>query len=266
MWIVKPAQFRARVFFRSLGCPKNQVDSEVMLGNLALGGYAIAERLEDADVAVINTCSFIETAREESVEAILELAERKQSGNLRALVVAGCLPQRYGRELAMELPEVDLFVGTGRFQNIAELLDKSLEGHTRGVYVDAGRTYLYDEADPRLLIGARHSAYLKLAEGCDRVCAFCAIPGIRGRFQSRAVESVRGLLAPSSLLGDRAAARSYLPCHRLSALRREPRRSVAPGIRPPGRPFPPRAPRAVGVGHPSTVSTRTILPAIRRRL
>ena len=187
---MKPAEPKASVYFRTLGCAKNQVDSEVMLGALALAGYAICEEIEDADVAVVNTCSFIESAREESIEAILELVERRDSGQLRALVVAGCLPQRYGRELAKELPEVDAFVGTGEFPRIAPILEDALGGRRGGVYVDAGRTHLYDTGDPRLLIGPRHSAYVKIAEGCDRVCAFCAIPAIRGAFQSRAIESV----------------------------------------------------------------------------
>ena len=185
-----PASPSARVHFRSLGCPKNRLDSEVMIGALAVGGYAIAERLEDADVVVVNTCSFIESAREESIAAILEVADLRESGRLRGLVVAGCLPQRYGADLAKELPEVDAFVGTGHFQHIPRILDDALAGRGRGVYVDAGRTHLYDEHDPRVLIGPAHSAYLKISEGCDRVCAFCAIPAIRGRFQSRAPESV----------------------------------------------------------------------------
>lgn len=187
---MKPAQPKALVHFRSLGCPKNQVDTEVMLGALASRGYAICEELDDADVAVVNTCSFIESARKESVDAILEVADLREEGSLRALIVTGCLPQRYGRELARELPEVDAFIGTGEFPRIAEILDDALEGRRGGVYVDAGRTHLYDEEEPRLLIGAGHSAYVKIAEGCDRVCAFCAIPGIRGAFQSRAPESI----------------------------------------------------------------------------
>ncbi len=187
---MSPARPPTRIYFRTLGCAKNQVDSEVMLGALALGGYAIAEELADADVAIVNTCSFIQSAREESVQEILELADRKERGELQALVVAGCLPQRYGADLAKELPEVDAFVGTGQFQNIASILDEARAGRSKGVYVDAGRTHLYDESSPRLLIGARHSAYLKIAEGCDRVCAFCAIPGIRGKFQSRTLASI----------------------------------------------------------------------------
>ncbi len=181
---------RATVWFHSLGCPKNRLDTEVMLGTLALGGYALAERIEDADAVVVNTCSFIESAREESIRAILAVADRRERGELRALLVAGCLPQRYGAELARELPEVDAFLGTGAFPRIAEILDEALAGGSRGVYVEAGHTHLYDERSPRLLVGPAHTAYVKIAEGCDRVCAFCAIPGIRGRFQSRSVGSV----------------------------------------------------------------------------
>ncbi len=181
---------KARVHFHSLGCPKNQLDTEVMLGSLALEGYAIAERLEDADAVVVNTCAFIESAREESVQAILDVADLRAEGRLRALVVTGCLPQRYGDELARELPEVDAFVGTGRFPEIAGILQEALAGRSRGVYVEAGRTHLYDERDPRLLVGPGHTAYVKIAEGCNRPCAFCAIPGIRGRFQSRTLDSI----------------------------------------------------------------------------
>jgi ribosomal protein S12 methylthiotransferase len=181
---------KATVHFHSLGCPKNLLDTEVMLGTLASSGYALAERLDDADVAVVNTCAFIESAREESVKAILAVADLRESGRLRALVVTGCLPQRYGAELAKELPEVDVFLGTGSFPEIARALDDALAGRGRGVYVEAGRTHLYDEASPRLLTGPGHSAYVKIAEGCDRVCTFCAIPGIRGRFQSRRLDSL----------------------------------------------------------------------------
>jgi ribosomal protein S12 methylthiotransferase len=181
---------KATVHFHSLGCPKNLLDTEVMLGTLASSGFALAERLEDADVAVVNTCSFIESAREESVKAILEVADLRESGCLRALLVTGCLPQRYGADLAKELPEVDAFLGTSSFTEIARVLEGALEGRGRGVYVEAGRTHLYDDASPRLLTGPGHSAYVKIAEGCDRVCSFCAIPGIRGRFQSRRLDSL----------------------------------------------------------------------------
>ena len=187
---MKPAPPRASVYFRSLGCPKNQVDTEVMLGALATQGYVVCETLEDADAAVINTCSFIQSAREESIEAILEVADLREEGRLRSLLVTGCLPQRYGKDLARELPEVDAFIGTGEFPRIAEILGETLEGKRGGVYVDAGQTHLANQNDPRLLIGSGHTAYLKIAEGCDRVCAFCAIPGIRGKFQSRPIDSL----------------------------------------------------------------------------
>ena len=190
---------KATVHFHSLGCPKNLLDTEVMLGSLAMSGFAIAEDLADADVAVVNTCSFIESAREESIQAILDVADLRESGQLRALVVAGCLPQRYGAELAKELPEVDAFVGTGAYQEIAPILEDALAGRGRGIYVETGKTHLYDDASPRILTGAGHSTYVKIAEGCDRVCAFCAIPGIRGRFQSRTLES---LLAEARQLGE----------------------------------------------------------------
>jgi ribosomal protein S12 methylthiotransferase len=185
-----PSPPKAAVHFQSLGCPKNLIDTEVMLGSLAVHGYAIAERLEDADVAVVNTCSFIESAREESIQAVLDVAERKGRDGLRAVIVTGCLPQRYGAELARELPEVDAFVGTGSFQEIALVLDETLADRSRGIYVEAGRTHLYDDRSPRVLVGQGHTAYVKIAEGCDRACSFCAIPAIRGRFQSRTLDSV----------------------------------------------------------------------------
>ena len=178
------------VHFRSLGCPKNQLDTEVMLGALSLSDFAIAERIEDADVAIINTCAFIESAREESVQAILDVADLRESGRLRALLVTGCMPQRYGDELAKELPEVDAFIGTSLYPNVPEILAEVLAGRSRGLYVEARRTHLYDHNSPRLLIGPGHSAYVKTSEGCDRVCSFCAIPGIRGKFQSRTLDSL----------------------------------------------------------------------------
>ncbi|HEY8153005.1 MAG TPA: MiaB/RimO family radical SAM methylthiotransferase, partial [Myxococcota bacterium] len=185
-----PESPRAAVHFRSLGCPKNQLDTEIMLGALSLSEFAIAERLEDADVAIVNTCAFIESAREESIQAILDVADLRESGRLRALLVTGCMPQRYGDELAKELPEVDAFIGTSQYVNVPEILGEVLAGRSRGIYVEARRTHLYDHRSPRLLIGPGHSAYVKTSEGCDRICAFCAIPGIRGKFQSRTLESL----------------------------------------------------------------------------
>jgi ribosomal protein S12 methylthiotransferase len=185
-----PESPRAAVHFRSLGCPKNQLDTEVMLGALSLSEYAIAEKLEDADVAIVNTCAFIESAREESIQAILDVADLRESGRLRALLVTGCMPQRYGDELAKELPEVDAFIGTSQYPNVPEILGEVLAGRSRGIYVEARRTHLYDHRSPRLLIGPGHSAFVKTSEGCDRICSFCAIPGIRGKFQSRTLESL----------------------------------------------------------------------------
>src|SRR5512145_1911780 len=132
---------RAAVHFRSLGCPKNQLDTEVMLGALSLSEFAIAERLEDADVAIVNTCAFIESAREESIQAILDVADLRESGRLRALLVTGCMPQRYGDELAKELPEVDAFIGTSEYPRAPAILDDVLAGRTPrgGVYVEARR-------------------------------------------------------------------------------------------------------------------------------
>jgi ribosomal protein S12 methylthiotransferase len=184
------ASHRAAVHFRSLGCPKNQLDTEVMLGALSLSDFAIAERLEDAEIAIVNTCAFIESAREESIQAILDVADLRESGRLRALLVTGCMPQRYGDELAKELPEVDAFIGTSQYVNVPEILGEVLAGRSRGVYVEARRTHLYDHRSPRLLIGPGHSAFVKTSEGCDRICSFCAIPGIRGKFQSRTLDSL----------------------------------------------------------------------------
>ena len=135
---------RAAVHFRSLGCPKNQLDTEIMLGALSLSDFAIAERLEDAEVAIVNTCAFIESAREESIQAILEVADLRESGRLRALLVTGCMPQRYGDALAKELPEVDAFIGTSQYPNVPEILGEVLAGRSRGIYVEARRTHLYD--------------------------------------------------------------------------------------------------------------------------
>lgn len=181
---------RARVHFHSLGCPKNLLDTEVMLGSLALENYAIAERLEDADVAIVNTCAFIESAREESIQAILDVADLRDEGQLRALLVTGCMPQRYGDELARELPEVDAFIGTSSYHRVPQILEDALAGRSGGVYVESHQTHLYDDTSPRILVGPGHSAYVKTSEGCDRICAFCAIPGIRGSFQSRQLDSL----------------------------------------------------------------------------
>jgi ribosomal protein S12 methylthiotransferase len=177
----------------SLGCAKNLVDTEVMLGHLSQAGWEFTRDPADADVIVVNTCGFIGPAREESIQAILEAAELKQTGRLRRLVVAGCLVQRHGEELRASLPEVDAFVDLDRLDRIVEAavggLAPELSGPSAGAPWSAA-TYLYDDRTPRRLATAGWTAYVKIAEGCDHTCAFCAIPSFRGRFRSREAESV----------------------------------------------------------------------------
>jgi ribosomal protein S12 methylthiotransferase len=169
----------------NLGCPKNQVDAEVMLGQLEAAGYTIVERPEQADLVVVNTCAFIQEAKAESVQAILEAAELKRTGGCRAVVVSGCLAQRYGGELPTLLPEVDAFVGTGEFPRIADILQATLRRRREDPRWISGHTALVTAALPRRRLTPGHYAYVKIAEGCDRACTFCAIPGIRGPLRSR---------------------------------------------------------------------------------
>ncbi len=169
----------------NLGCPKNQVDAEVMLGQLAAAGYAIASAPAQADVVVVNTCSFVQDATEESIQTILEAAALKRTGRCRALVVSGCLPQRYHPELPALLPEVDGFVGTGEFPRIAEIVRSVVRGESDARLWVTGRTTVMTAAMPRRRLSPDHVAYLKIADGCDHACRFCAIPGIRGPLQSR---------------------------------------------------------------------------------
>ena len=176
-----------RVYFVSLGCPKNQVDTEVMIGVVQAGGHRVVDAPEDADTLVVNTCGFIEAAKEESIDAILELAAHKQGGG-KELVVAGCLSQRYPTELAAELPEVDHFLGSADMLGLADVLGG--QGRRMGVTALGKRAYLYDHTTPRQLTGRRHSAYVKIAEGCDRPCGFCIIPKLRGAQRSRSIYSV----------------------------------------------------------------------------
>jgi ribosomal protein S12 methylthiotransferase len=174
------------VHFVSLGCPKNRVDTEVMLGHTAEAGHQLVEAPEAADVIVVNTCGFIGEAKQESIDAILEMARHKQSGTCKRLVVAGCLSQRYPKELADEMPEVDQFLGTDEVGAIT----KAIAGTLERLSVTDTPAYLYDDASPRRRSQAPHTAYVKIAEGCDRPCAFCIIPKLRGPQRSRAPESV----------------------------------------------------------------------------
>jgi ribosomal protein S12 methylthiotransferase len=214
----KKAAGRKKIGFVSLGCPKNLVDSEVMMGLLAHAGAEITPRAEDADVIVVNTCSFIETAKQESVDAILEMARHKTEGRAQRLVVAGCMVERYRHEIRTNIPEVDAVVGTGELESVLQaaglsvraappstspfvVLTSRAEGDARerggrfrrdewdGAIADLPN-YLYDENTPRLLATPGHSAYIKIAEGCDHPCAFCIIPQLRGKFRSRRFESV----------------------------------------------------------------------------
>lgn len=191
MQAVPPTSQASRnVHFVSLGCPKNLVDSQVMLGLLKSGRYVVVNEPADADVIVVNTCGFIESSKKESVDAILEMAEYKDSGRCDALVVAGCLAQRYKDQLRKEMPEVDLFIGTGEYQRIAELVDWARKGELpRRAYVNKP-AFIHTEAHPRLQTGQFFSAYLKISEGCNRRCSFCIIPKLRGNTRSRAVESL----------------------------------------------------------------------------
>ncbi len=176
-----------KVYFVSLGCPKNQVDTEVMLGVVREGGHQVVDSAEEADTLVVNTCGFIEAAKEESIDTILELAQAKR-GTDKKLVVAGCLSQRYPTELADEMPEVDHFLGSADMLGLAKVLGGG--GKRLGVSELSKRAYLYDHQTPRELTGVRHTAYVKIAEGCDRPCGFCIIPKLRGAQRSRAVFSV----------------------------------------------------------------------------
>jgi ribosomal protein S12 methylthiotransferase len=218
--VAGPAE--VKVGFISLGCPKNTVDSEVMLGHLARAGAELTTEAAEADVIVVNTCGFIEAAKEESIETLLEAARLKDTGRLRRLVVAGCMVQRYGEELRAAIPEIDAFVDLDGLAGIAAAVGLAAPGATgraggrmRPVAGDVAArgprrlpalppvaaaaatpgavhpaTYLYDAATPRMRTGPRWSAYVKIAEGCDNTCSFCAIPSFRGAFRSRPLADI----------------------------------------------------------------------------
>jgi len=215
-----PGMRPQKVGFVSLGCPKNLVDSEVMMGLLARAGAELSPRAEDADVIVVNTCSFIESAQQESVNTILEMAGHKTVGRAKKLIVAGCLVERFRDEIQKRIPEVDAVVGTGELQNILAaagmapaasietsnhspfvVLNSRPEGDARAAHGRFSRerwdgaiadlpNYLYDEETPRILATPKSTAYIKIAEGCDHPCTFCIIPQLRGQFRSRRFESV----------------------------------------------------------------------------
>ncbi len=186
-----------RIGFVSLGCPKNLVDSEVMMGQLKERGYELTTEREAADVMVVNTCGFIQTAKEESIRTILEMAELKETAQLKRLVVAGCLVERYRQDLLNQLPEVDAVLGTSELEKIVAAVDPAAVAAQDAAFVASNAwmtrglpTYLYDETTPRFLATPRHFAYVKIAEGCDHTCAFCAIPQMRGKYRSRRAGSI----------------------------------------------------------------------------
>src|SRR6184192_1779268 len=174
-----------KVGFVSLGCPKNLVDSEVMMGILTRDGYELTPRADEAEVLVVNTCSFIEAAQKESVDAILEMAEYKKFGAAKKLIVAGCLVERYRDQILSQIPEVDAVVGTGEVERILEAVHGDLR-----VLPREPPTFLYHDFTPRILTTPKHAAYIKIAEGCDHPCTFCIIIQLRGAFRSRRFESV----------------------------------------------------------------------------
>jgi ribosomal protein S12 methylthiotransferase len=176
------------IFLISLGCAKNLVDSENMLGLLKQRGYSLASSLEEARIAIVNTCGFIKPAVEECIDTILELADRKQAGDLERIVITGCFVQRYGYRLRQELPEVDGWLGTGEISRICDLLD-NLNHEQQAFYI--GRpVFIADHNVPRIQTTPFYSSYLKIAEGCSHRCSFCSIPMIRGRFRSREIYSL----------------------------------------------------------------------------
>jgi ribosomal protein S12 methylthiotransferase len=183
---------KKKVGFVSLGCPKNLVDSEVMMGQLIEAGYEITNNAEEAETVVVNTCGFIESAKQESVDAILDAARLKEEGKAKRVVVAGCLVERYRDDLMKELPEVDAFIGTNEVNRILEAADEKKNFRELPPLPIGNKTatYLYDFDTPRYRATASHTAFIKIAEGCDRPCAFCSIPSMRGSFRSRGFGSI----------------------------------------------------------------------------
>lgn len=181
-----------KVGFVSLGCPKNLVDSEVMMGQLKEAGYEITNNAEEAETVVVNTCGFIESAKVESIEAILEATNAKNNGTTKRVVVAGCLVERYRDDLMKELPDVDAFIGTNELNRILDAADRTKNFRELPLLPIGNKTatYLYDFDTPRYRATESHTAFIKIAEGCDRPCAFCSIPQMRGSFRSRRFGSI----------------------------------------------------------------------------
>lgn len=174
--------------FISLGCAKNLVDTEVMLGILRDNGIGLTPDPAEADILIVNTCSFIQSAKEESITTVLNMAEYKESGRCRSLIIAGCLGQRYKQELLDDIPEADAIIGTGAWNRIMEAVNETLRGNR--VVIAGDEEIIYDEKTPRITTTPSYSAYVKIAEGCNNNCAFCAIPMVRGHYRSRKIEDI----------------------------------------------------------------------------
>lgn len=177
-----------KIALESLGCSKNLVDAEIMMGILNEKGYKLTGDFDEADVILVNTCGFIESAKQESIQTILEFAQLKETGNLKLLIVTGCLAQRYSEELKREIPEIDAIVGTGSYQNIDEILFQLSEKHQ--IVSLNSIEFAYDETLPRYVSTPNYMAYLKISEGCDNKCTYCIIPKLRGKYKSRKMEDV----------------------------------------------------------------------------
>ncbi|MCK5185485.1 MAG: 30S ribosomal protein S12 methylthiotransferase RimO [Deltaproteobacteria bacterium] len=183
-------ELKEKIYLESLGCSKNLVDSEVIAGCLRKSGYTFTTSKEEAAIIIVNTCAFIKDATQEAIDTILKLATLKKEGTCRKLVVAGCLPQRYGKQLIKKLKDVDLFVGVGEFPKIGELLKEERVEHSLPALYIRTPTFLLDHNTPRILSTPNHTAYVKIAEGCSHRCSFCTIPTIKGPYQSRPPESI----------------------------------------------------------------------------
>jgi len=178
-----------KISILSLGCARNLVDSEVMLGILKNIGYKIVDSIDGADVAIVNTCSFIEDAKKESIDAILDIIELKEKKKIKCILVTGCLPQRYKGMLQTELKEVDGFIGVNGFEKLPRVMDMLIKGE-RITDIKPAPKYLYDDKTPRIRLTPKHYAYVKISEGCSHKCSFCVIPKLRGPHRSRRMDSV----------------------------------------------------------------------------
>ena len=183
-------ELKEKIYLESLGCPKNLVDSEVIAGCLRKSGYTFTTSKEEAAIIIVNTCAFIKDATQEAIDTILKLATLKKDGVCRKLVVAGCLPQRYGKQLIKQLKDVDLFVGVGEFPKIGELLQEERVEHSPPALHIRAPTFLLAHNTPRIISTPNHTTYVKISEGCSHHCSFCTIPTIKGLYQSRPPESI----------------------------------------------------------------------------